>query len=326
MAFIKYDRPFYHYSEPDWELSMVNDFIDTHRNHNTKSTYNSSEKPFIAFCQERNIHHSQTRPSQIAIFLIQQLLSGKTMNTIRGYRSAIRNLHKFNSFIPSDSPIVSATINVLTAMSDPATTKPEFTDFHLRSIFALVNFQDPIQVRDYTMIVFQFKGIFRQSEVALLKAKHASFEHDAESNTMFIKLTLPVDSENTTKNKHQRTVLLAADLANIHKCPIYLLNHYLLLCSRLGRIKENSQFLFQNFNTHSHLATTHINKALQAFCSRARLGHFTSHCLRVGGASAALRNGIPPHLVKRQGGWLSDAYLIYIRDTYSAQLSVSQAI
>jgi site-specific recombinase XerD len=302
-------------------------FINTYRNTKTFKAYTSGQKMFVEYCQPRMIDPNFPYPSDIANYLILRFQQGKAYKTLTANRSAIRDLHKFSNYIPSDSILVQATMSTIAGISDPSPIKPEFTDFHLHEIFKIIDLNSLTDVRDYTMILFQRKGIFRESEVAKLKRNLSSLEWDPESNCTFLKIELPNDSENSTKNKHSRTVLLAADSDNSYKCPVFFFTHYLHLLTLAGKFHESNQFLFPNLNSTSlGVSDSHINSALKRFCPKAGIGPFTSHCIRVGGASAALRSGIAPHLIKRQGGWLSEAFLIYIRDSIRDQLTVSLAI
>ena len=52
----------------------------------------------------------------------------------------------------------------------------------------------------------------------------------------------------------------------------------------------------------------------------------TGHCLRVRGATSAIRNGVQIDLVKEMGGWLSDAVVRYIRYNLHDRIQASLKI
>ena len=53
---------------------------------------------------------------------------------------------------------------------------------------------------------------------------------------------------------------------------------------------------------------------------------YGSHSMRRGAATAASEAHVKMHVIKRHGRWKSDAVYMYIDDSITQQLSVSQAI
>ena len=50
------------------------------------------------------------------------------------------------------------------------------------------------------------------------------------------------------------------------------------------------------------------------------------HSLRSGGATAAAAEGVPQRLIKRHGGWRSDAVNAYLEETVENVLAASKAV
>jgi integrase len=71
-----------------------------------------------------------------------------------------------------------------------------------------------------------------------------------------------------------------------------------------------------------------FNAAVKSLCARAGLRelNFTGHSMRAGGATAAAQAGVDVRVIKRHGGWKSDAVLVYIHDTASDFLRLNAAI
>ena len=55
-------------------------------------------------------------------------------------------------------------------------------------------------------------------------------------------------------------------------------------------------------------------------------GKFSGHSLRIGATTTAVQRGIPGHLIKTMGHWLSEAYLLYVRTLVDTILSVAGRI
>jgi hypothetical protein len=70
-----------------------------------------------------------------------------------------------------------------------------------------------------------------------------------------------------------------------------------------------------------------FSSELQALVSLAGIRKYIRpHSLRRGGASTALKLGVPPLLIKLQGDWSSDAWLKYLEIGHDQRLAVSDAL
>ena len=53
---------------------------------------------------------------------------------------------------------------------------------------------------------------------------------------------------------------------------------------------------------------------------------YSSHSLRIGGATAALAAGVPPEVIRMMGRWDSDVYEIYCRRSRQVALRIGAVI
>jgi hypothetical protein len=65
------------------------------------------------------------------------------------------------------------------------------------------------------------------------------------------------------------------------------------------------------------LKPTYLNKKLQAMAKMygLNLSRVSSHSLRIGGATAMAAAGMGEYEIKQMGGWKSDVFLDYARNT-----------
>jgi hypothetical protein len=78
---------------------------------------------------------------------------------------------------------------------------------------------------------------------------------------------------------------------------------------------------------HEAPTYTWFEEKLRTILRRADVeGYYTGHSFRRGGASFAFQCGVPAYLIKLQGDWFSDAYLLYIYTPIHVRLSCSSAM
>ena len=103
-------------------------------------------------------------------------------------------------------------------------------------------------------------------------------------------------------------------------CPVLALTNYLHLRGPgIGPL-----FIFQDGRPLLRaLLSSFLQTTLQAV---GILGKFSGHSFRIGAATTAAQRGVPDHLIKTMGHWLTDAYLLYVRTPVDTIFSVSGRI
>lgn len=100
-------------------------------------------------------------------------------------------------------------------------------------------------------------------------------------------------------------------------CPVARFNDYVAARAGLPLNPDSPAFLHTSGPRRGlPIRSTDIAAAVATIARHAGYAFATSvktHCLRIGGATAARRAGFAPDWIKQQGGWKSDAFLKYIR-------------
>ena len=76
------------------------------------------------------------------------------------------------------------------------------------------------------------------------------------------------------------------------------------------------------------LTASTFRSSIQSIASRIGLepANYSDHSLPRGGAIFAFQSGIPPELIKMQGDWRSDVYLLYLLIPLADRLILSQTL
>ena len=227
-------------------------------------------------------------------------------------------------------------MKLITRISPPPEEKNEVSDEQLMSIYNDCDFLCPVEARDYCMLIVSYKGILRGFDCTSIRQCNFKLLQE-KSGLSYIQIILKnVDKNERTKNKKNRTVVIAAETKeeNKWKCALHAFVNYYLAVNNSKHLFTNSDFLFFNLAKKDHgkqLSQRHLNFALQRHLKRVNMTHnegkkSTGHCLRVRGATSAIRNGVQIDLVKEMGGWLSDAVVRYIRYNLQDRIQASLKI
>lgn len=156
-----------------------------------------------------------------------------------------------------------------------------------------------------------FYGFLRSGEITTSSNKFDTRVHlalsdikvDSKYNPNVMMVTIKCSKTDPFRKGH----VLRIGVAKSQVCAVKAVVHY--LHKRGGR--NGPLFMHQNGLplTRATLTTWLKEMALRVGLE----GNFSGHSFRIGAASTATSVGIPDHLIKTLGRWLSNAYQLYIR-------------
>ena len=134
-------------------------------------------------------------------------------------------------------------------------------------------------------------------------------------------ISLRVRASKTDQKQRGQTVLIGCTRASA--CPVDLLASYIMHARQLPRTAPLFQWKDGTYLTPSKF-TTVLKQALTAVGANQR--HFSTHSLRIGGATAAATAGIEPSIIQELGRWRSQCFRRYTRAPNSRLLSAAEAM
>ena len=180
------------------------------------------------------------------------------------------------------------------------------------------------------------KGTMRASEVVNLEDTDVWEEKVEVKGEIVSVLFLIVEKMKNDQYRQGHTIVLQAEPESPEMCVVKQFRRH-----REARAKElakaiqrdpsrvkNATHLFpQQGFLGAKIVPSTFNTNFKKRCKAAGIpAVFTSHCLRVGGVTAAIAAGIELRLVSRHGNWKSDAIFRYISDDLEQKLSVGNNI
>lgn len=281
---------------------------------NTKSTYRCQLKKYLDFCTYYGYQpvpaSSQTICRYIA-FLAQSMRPG----SIKQYLNVIRLLHLESGFsnpLQEDFTIHSVMKGVQRVKGDFVKRKLPITPDILMSFIPHLNLQESQCAAFWAATLVAFYGMLRKSS---LFASNAPHDHMCLQNCAVHDwgIEITVNHSKTIQFQERRAyIALPWNTKNEQLCPVSAL----LKSLSLSHCCQANDYLFtfirnkkQHRMTYS-LFTTMLRNMLS--CLKLPLDQYSGHSLRRGGATQALKCGIPSEIIQAQGDWKSLAYLDYI--------------
>lgn len=289
----------------------------------SRASYKNALGHFITFVQTYYPSSSVFPASAdtLAQFITSCHLRQLRPSTITTYISAVGYIHKLYGWAnPSDSFIVKKLLQALRKIQ-PADKRHPFTTDKLRSIVTCLPtiLADPFKQRLYkAMILTSFFGLLRVGEIALspkgqpnvIQRHNLGLAHKGNKVTG---IDIYMSSFKHSQGQGSHIPLALQPLKQI--CPVRALLAYLKLAPAhpgpLFQHVSGVPVTVSEFRSvlRSCVLACHLDPSL-----------YTSHSLRIGGATHAHLRNMSPSQICRLGRWKSSAFKKYIRiDTLPLQ-------
>ena len=173
-----------------------------------------------------------------------------------------------------------------------------FSSSNLNTLFSTVD----VSSRDLVAIALGIKLLLRPSELVSIRNSHISFL-PTSSHLPLTSCLIWIHRKKVQSNNGWVRYIIDSSKDSI--------NIVQLLYTYLATL--DSPWIFPSPLSSSHLTTAWLSATIRKHALAIGLPNRSGHSLRIGGASDAASQGIPPEIIKSMGNWLSDAYMKYIR-------------
>ena len=265
-----------------------------------------------------------TTPTSLCLYLMQLISTGVSFPSIVKSVAAVSWAHdKACLPSPSSDQLVQQVVNAAKrSLARTPQRKEPFSKHHIVQMLELLAEKQSItDLRTAVMIAIGFSGMLRWSDMHILQWKDIQIIGDY--------LELQLSKRKNDQFRNGTTVRIARQCSS-HICPVNLVHEYGqrirhkqhdFVLSNIRRTK-GGKFKAVGRLTYSN-ARTLLKQAMNAVGLEASA--FGLHSLRSGGATAAAAGGISERLIKKHGGWKSEAVQAYIKDSLNDCLKASQA-
>ena len=300
----------------------------------TKQTYSSAQRSFISFCN--NFSLAPIPASEQTILWYMAYTQSKPgfkaikASSLRVHLSAIRSLHVLSGSIvpPTCTPRVNLILKALSDNGPGPVQKLPITYPILHHLCSKLGYSHHTLVW-HAVLTLGFFGGLRGAEYTLVPSplgplcppllmNHISFGTIKGLNFMI--LTIP--RSKTKPHGFQ----ISIGCSGTPTCAVCSMHSYLRHRASRSPIPPNSHlFVLPN---GSPLLKSVLNKKIKCLVSSIGLdpSRFSTHSMRSGVATTAAIAGFNEIQVKCIGGWSSQAYTLYIRDTQMEQITYARKL
>ena len=142
-------------------------------------------------------------------------------------------------------------------------------------------------------------------------------------------LPAPVLSSQLPAPKHDRLETALVPVPRIPRSPLCPTTALHFLLNSVSAPASHPLFTYTTAShQHDCITATSLNNSIKHFASLVSLNpqDFFGHSMRRGGATFVFQCGIPSKLIKVQGDWRSDAYMLYLTLPLADRLVLSHAV
>ena len=191
--------------------------------------------------------------------------------------------------------------------------KSPMTPSILHAAFDLFNFRIPLHAAMWALFLVTFFTFLRKSNLVPDNKRQISSTVITQANLVFTfaGANIHVSATKTIQCQQRSLILRIPAIPGSHLCPILALRRHLAInpgpvCAPLFSVFSGSgsaPITYKQFCVFLSrvLSKLHLDPSV-----------YSPHSFRQGGATFAFDCHIPPEIIKLQGDWKSDAYLVYL--------------
>ena len=299
--------------------SLGRDLIERAYADSTRRNLNSHIKIYLTFCEAVS-----SAPFPVTVKLITRYIAylvslGRVYGTILNYLSSINHMHKLlghDLTWDSDYRYKLLLRGVKRYLGTAVQRKAPITPRLLLRIVHLFDFDKPLHVAMWALFLVAFYSFLRKSNLVVDRAAQVSpkvlLRSDLCFDASFAYLT--IRAPKTIQFQERLFSLPLPRIPGSLLCPVAALVNHL----RINQVPQDMPlFSVRSDSSLSHITCTHFSSFLARVIKAVGLDStsYSPHSFRRGGATFAFEAKVPPELIKAQGDWRSDCYLIYLEMT-----------
>ncbi len=317
--------------DSDSNVNLLPVYLRAARANSTIKAYSSLFSAFSHWCTRYNLNFLPATDSTVALFLISKHQAKVCSQTISSYISAIKWAHKLaNKDDPTEKFLVREVAEACKRLPQKKQNKirQPLPFSVLVNICTIAKNKSLASLRTACLFSLGFHGFLRSHELLNLKRKDLKIKENKNNEY----LQIYIEESKTDRYKRGNKIVLSA--RQDATCPVSLIKEYFQKAS-LNKKCNSSQKIFCNLAPDSNklefskpLGYSRFREifrdALRSVkCSN--ISNLSCHSLRIGGATFAVKKGIPKNLIKKHGRWLTDnVFESYARNSLNQQLSVTK--
>lgn len=300
----------------DSNASALDWLIDKGRSEATSKAYAREWNGYFSFAKENNRCSLKDHNTlcDYAATLWSRGMASKAISAINAVAKASVLLDWESS--PAESPKVKEVKKALIRLRAEKTSEFKRDPLPAEAVvkFVLSVVEQGLQDEPYfqqccLLLLVGFRLMLRSKSLAAVKVKHVALKDWG--------LEIAIAPVKTMQSWQRKHIEKSQDWK---LCPVFWFNKF---CETVA--PDEDDFLFINPKTGGPISSLVITELVRKIADSSKIdGDFSSHSLRIGGATAAALGGLSTTQIQAIGGWESFAVLRYIRSLVGVSKNVSE--
>ena len=286
----------------------------------THANRQSHLKSFLSFCAHNDYTAFPITAEVAGRYVAFLAFFNRAHGTIINHIASLKHFHQFYGFSLGweKDYLFRLTLQGLKRyLSTNVNRKQAITPTMLTDMAELFDLSNPLHAAMWALFLVAFFSFLRKSNLVIDNSSDRTKvlrRSDLEFTSSGARLH--IYASKTIQYRQRSLTIPIPSISGSRLCPVTALKHHL----RINKIASHEP-LFSISSSKSALSTPVTYNVFANFVKRSisALGKdasaFSPHSFRREGATFAFECGLPAELIKLQGDWRSDAYLVYVEMT-----------